>query len=74
MAAKWALPVMIPCLLILSTIRAARRLGIGVKGEHSMEKKQRRAFSTIMALTADVAEIISGNIAGGALLANVFNI
>ena len=44
------------------------------KGEHSMEKKQKRAFSTIMALTADLAEIISGNIAGGALLANAFYI
>lgn len=74
LAAKWALPVMIPCLLILVTIRMFRYLSFSVKGEHSMEKKQRGAFSIIMALIADVTENISGNMAGGALLANAFYI
>lgn len=69
LAAKWALPVMISYLLILVTIRIFRYSRFGVKGEHRMEKKQRKAYSTIMVSIADVSENISGNIASSALLA-----
>lgn len=74
LAAKWALLVMIPCVLILVTFRIFRHLRFSDEGEHSMEKKQRSASLIILASIIDVTENISGNLTSGALLANAFYI